>query len=577
MAAYQVKRQIRNRVVPKVAMRYERMMRRAAARLPLPAFAGQIPPAVATFVGSYYRQTDAEMNDATEGRFTLFGRTVDFESIEGIDWSYRLADEDDIHLWPLKLAHLEVLHSLIASCDPSRHKSAIAITNSFAESRSFRARDAFAIAWSPYSASHRLLAILSGLSLAVQGGGIAADVRADLERFARLDAGFLWQNIEHELRNNHTERNLAALCLYHLAAESISPRRAKILDREVSQIIGDTILADGMQVERSAMYQGLTAMSLTIFAACPFLSRSTRLLAEDRASAVIRAWLFLTHSDGEIALFNDSWHGEVPAPRSIIDAEAYPPPAALSDAGYFRLNSGHVDVLFDAGEIGPHCSPAHGHADFLAVEIDVRGVRFVVDPGTSQYSTGEQRAFERSSASHNGPRFRGVEPVEYFGSFKVGRLNHAVPLPAELLSRLTVRAIGGQVETEAGLLRRIVCAAPSGGVIIVDRWHDDRHPGETTLLVPDAWHLSRSSGSVVRADCSELQTDVEVYQGSVASLEKACWSRRMMHLEPAHTIVLEPERIDGIQQLVYGIGVVSDVEVASIRDSLAASVDALSP
>jgi hypothetical protein len=566
MAAYQLKRLVRNKTVPKISVHYDNMIRATAARLPPLAHCDRVPLDLASFIGGFYHHTDAEMHDAARGRFTIFGQTVDFESIAGIDWCYRLPDENDIHLWPLKLSHLEVLHSLIASGDPTHHKTAIALLNSFTEFRTFASSQAFAIGWSPYGASHRLLAILSGLSTALQRGSIAADVRTDLEAFAQLDAGFVWQNIEHELRNNHTERNLAALCLYHLAAGAGSSARAKVLDREVSRIIRETVLADGMQVERSAMYQGLTVMSLRIFAACPFLSAATRELASDRAGAAIGAWLFLTHSDGEIALFNDSWIGEVPPPETILDSNSFTVPRALPEAGYFRLAAGSVVAIFDAGDIGPRCSPAHGHADFLALEVDVHGRRFIVDPGTSQYSTGPQRAFERSSASHNGPRYCGVEPVEYFGSFKVGKLNHAVTLPATALSELSFEAVGGHIRTTVGWCTRVVCALPSGGLLVIDRWGSPEPAGVTSILIPSEWRVYNESPTVVRARSADAETALAVYQGRLRASDAAMWSRHYLRTERALSITFEPAHEPaGSQQLVFGIGVLRPSEVPAIR------------
>jgi hypothetical protein len=566
MAAYQLKRLARNKAVPEIAAHYDRMIRATAATLPLPTYCDRIPLNLASFIGAFYHHKDVEMHDVARGRFTILGRTVDFDSIAGIDWCHRLPDEKDIHFWRMKLAQLEVVHSLIASSDPTHHKTAIALLNSFIESRTFASNEAFEIGWSPYGASHRLLAILSGLSIASQKDGIAADVRADLEAFTQLDAGFVWRNIEHELRNNHTERNLAALCLYHNAAASISPARAKVLDREVGRIIRATVLADGMQIERSAMYQGLTVMSLRIFGACSFLSTATAELANERADAAIRAWLFLTHNDGEIALFNDSWIGEVPSPETILDSDSLTLPPALPEAGYFRLTSGSVVAILDAGDIGPRWNPAHGHADFLALEVDAHGRRFIVDRGTSQYSSGSQRDDERSSASHNGPRYCGVEPVEYLGSFKVGKLNRAVPLPTTVLSKLSVAAIGGRIRISAGSCTRVVCAAPSGGLVIVDRWGSPQPAGVTTILIPSEWRINTESPTRVRARSADAETTLAVYQGQLEAVDAATWSRHYMRTEPSFSVTLVPEHDPaGSQQLVFGIGVQRPSEVPAIR------------
>jgi hypothetical protein len=566
MAAYQLKRLLRNKTAPKIAAYYEQTIRAAATRLPSPTFCDQIPLDLATFIGAFYRHTEYEMRDAAHGRFTILGRTVDFESIAEIDWHYRLPDEHDIHLWRMKLAQLEVLHSLIASGDPTHHKTAIALLNRFTESCTVASRDAFAIGWSPYGVSHRLLAVLSGLSIAVRKCSIAAGSRAVLEAFTKLDAGFLWQNIEHDLRNNHTERNLAALCLYHLAAEPISRERAHVLNREVDRIICSTVLADGMQIERSAMYQGLAVMSLRIFAACSFLSSATRELASERADAAARAWLFLTHEDGEIALFNDSWIGEVPAPATILDSDSFALPPALPEAGYFRQTSGGVVAILDAGEIGPRWNPGHGHADFLALEVDVHGRRFIVDPGTSQYSSGPQRAYERSAASHNGPRYSGVEPVEYADSFKVGKLNSAAPLRSTDLSRLSVAAIGGRMRTSVGSCTRVVCALPSGGLLVVDRWASPQPVGVTSVLIPSAWRINIEGRTMVHARSADDETTLAVYQGRLRAVDAATWSRRYTQTERAHLVCLEPAHEPcGSQQLVFGIGVERPSEVAAIR------------
>lgn len=566
MAAYQLKRLARNWTAPKVATHYERLIRARAANLPPPQSCARIPLNLADFVGAFYHHTDDEMRDAARGRFNILGRTVDFDSIAGIDWSYRLPDEKDHHLWRMKLAQLEILHSLVASSDPTHHKTAIALLNSFSQSRSFASGDAFAIGWSPYGASHRLLAVLSSLSIVIQTGSMAADARAQLEAFAQLDAGFLWQNIEHDLRNNHTERNLAALCLYHLAAGSISPARAKVLDREVDRIIGATVLADGMQIERSAMYQGLTVMSLRIFAACPFLSAATRELAGERADAATGAWLFLIHSDGEIALFNDSWIGEVPPPATILDSAPITVPAALRESGYFRLVAGSMVAILDAGEIGPRWNPGHGHADFLSLEVDVHGRRFIVDPGTSQYSTGPQRTYERCAASHNGPRYVNVEPVQYSGCFKVGKLNHAAPFPETLLSQLSVAAMGGRLETSVGWCTRVVCALPSGGLLVIDRWGSRQPLGAATVLIPSEWRLETQSPTVLGARCADAETMLTAYHGRLGSVDGTTWSRRYLQTERAHAVTLEPAHDSGgAQKLVFGVGVIEPSEVARTR------------
>jgi hypothetical protein len=520
---------------------------------------------LATFVGAFYRHTEERMTSAAHGEFTFLGRTVDFGAIGSIDWSYRLPEESDCFLWRMKLAQLDVLHSLVVSGISTHQDTAVALIDSFANSRSFRSPDAFSTVWSPYDTSHRLLAILSALAISASESGVPEELAARLRALARLDAGFLWRNVEHEMRNNHTERNLAALCFYYLAAGSISSRHANILDREVARIIRLTVLPDGMQAERSAMYQGLTVMSLRIFAACPFLSDTTRTRARDCADAAARAWLFLTHGDGEIALFNDSWVGEVPRPATVLDLQSTRPALSLPKAGYCRLSSGGVDAIMDAGEIGPKWNPAHGHPDFLSLEVDAYGRRFIVDPGTSQYSTGPKRDYERSWANHNGPHYAGVELLEYVGRFKVGRLTRATPLSAQALSRLTFDAIGGHITTPTGSCMRIVCAAPKGGLLVIDRWSSMDHKGVTNILVPGEWKISRQSHTRLLAQTGHAQVALTMFGGHIDLLQPKTWSCRYFESQPAVSVRLQPEFMTaGYQQLAFGLGEIKQEDAHGI-------------
>ena len=163
---------------------------------------------------------------------------------------------------------------------------------------------------------------------------------------------------------------------------------ARMLDREVRGIVTATVLPDGVQVERSAMYQGLSVMALRIFAATPFLARETRDLVAARTERASLAWAALSHPDGEIALFNDSWFSETPPAASALVAPAAEGRTILPNGGYARLAQGDDVLIFDAGPIGPAWNPGHGHADFLAVELSMGGKRFLVDPGTSSVFLG---------------------------------------------------------------------------------------------------------------------------------------------------------------------------------------------
>lgn len=552
MALHQTKRILRNRIVPKFPDRYARSIDIEATKLAGAIDAARVPIGLAQFIGSYYAIDDQTMDAAAEGIFTLLGRRVDFGDFDSIDWSYKLPDERDHHLWRMKLTQLEIVHSLLASSDPQRHQFSVRLLEAAGNAASFGDATAFKLFWAPYGASHRLLAICSGLALAQEAGSISPEVLHAVHEFMARDAAFLWRNIEFDLRNNHTERNLAALCLFHLASGAPSPARRRMLDRSITNLVRATVLPDGMQIERSAMYQGLTCMSLRIFASTTFLSDDTRSLARERGAAAEAAWLFLTHADGEIALFNDAWMDEIPPAREVLGDTALVA-EGLPHGGYQALKSGTIQVWLDSGEIGPTWNPGHGHADFLAIELDVAGRRLIVDPGTSQYSTGEQRSWERAAASHNGPRLGDVEPVEYSGCFKVGRMAAAEALTSAALSNLPGDAIGGMLNVGSHRLARLVVALPKGGVLVADAWSAPSPPGSVDLLIPADWAPAPGAGHVLLT-AGDTATCLSAVRGTLGTPIAARWTRYFMTPEPAWSLALTPESYGTGQRSAFVVG-----------------------
>jgi hypothetical protein len=89
--------------------------------------------------------------------------------------------------------------------------------------------------------------------------------------------------------------------------------------------------------------------------------------------------------------------------------EATPPRAtsrAFEPSGYFVMRDGwrrdSSFALIDCGRHGSEAGPGHAHSDALAIELAVRGVTWLVDPGTYVYgSDPEARDWFRSTSAHN--------------------------------------------------------------------------------------------------------------------------------------------------------------------------------
>jgi len=92
--------------------------------------------------------------------------------------------------------------------------------------------------------------------------------------------------------------------------------------------------------------------------------------------------------------------------------------AALESSGY-RISRNNLGdhLVFDCGPHG-FLNGGHAHADALAVVLTIRGLAFLVDPGTASYTMDpERRDRFRSSAMHNTVVVNGRSQSDASGPF----------------------------------------------------------------------------------------------------------------------------------------------------------------
>lgn len=535
MALYHAKRIFRNKLSAKFPSAYASHINNMMARVPtLGTDVGHLT--MAKEVAWFYDQAYADKAvDAAKGRFNFLSQEVDFGSASAVNWHHKVSAEQDFHLWRQKLNHMGFICPMLIRGDEEQLGAVVDFILGFRQQASFGHAECFSSAWFPYSASHRILAIMSGYLIARETRDLPENLQTLIEAFLQWNAAFVLANIEHELKNNHVERNLAALCFYYTHAKNVPAGIAQRLDRVVAELVRDTLLPDGLSAERSAMYQGMTVMSLQVFANTPFLTAKTLALVTHRLHHAKRAWFFMTHPDGEIALFNDSWFGEIPSPTELLAKEDFERCEVLRDAGYGRFQQGDIFALFDAGPIGPSWNPGHGHADFLSLELDVAGIRFIVDPGTYQYSTGPRRIYDRAAESHNGPSIKGQEPVTYKGAFRVGTLASA-RLLCENISQDT---LAGELIDKRDLLRRKVTLSEEV-IYVQDTWATEKPAAYVRILVPHFWQIVEHDVRTVLFAHAGIQTALVVTCGEVSSVTDGQWSCRYLQDLKAHVIELVP-------------------------------------
>lgn len=548
MVTYMLRREAKIFLVPRFPDAYRRAIQyRANDFRSLPASSEQPGPGLRAAADFYCHEYRAMARDVSKGVVALNNRTVDFGSVDAIDWNHALPEDGDHQMWRVKLAHMGFLCPMLAEGDHVQCGLAGQLVAHAHATTDIATRGSFKAFWFPYAASHRLLSLGAGLVVARSRGHLSAATDRTLTNFLALNAAFVLDTIEHELCNNHVERNLAGLCLYFTYIAAIPPRLAHRIEADVAYLLNRTLLADGTQVERSPMYQGLSMVSLGVMAEAPFLSDGLRAEIQRHAAASRRAFATLCHPDGNVALFNDSWHGEVPTWHG--------PPApdgrtVLLQGGYARLSQGSDVCLLDAGPLGPTWNPGHGHADFLSLEISLGGTRLIVDPGTSRYNNGPDRCRERSAAAHNGPVWEGHEPVEFFGSFKVGRLCAAQMIDPGLLPQGTIAGVFNPVP---GWVGRIVRHIPDLGWTIGDVWHGNA-PASLRWLIPAPWSVRPAGEHFVLNHGSTGSVAHLQFAGACATMvEPAVCASHYGQTQPAQAVVIRPQP-GAEQRLVTWVG-----------------------
>ena len=256
---------------------------------------------------------------------------------------------------------------------------------------------------------------------------------------------WLMKRLEWHLLGNHLFANAKALVFAGVyfqgeEAESWLKQGLEIFARQLDE----QILKDGGNFERSPMYHAIFLEDvLDLINLSKAFPESLDAKLANHWGAVARKmldWLkFMSHPDGQIALFNDAAFGVAPA---ITDLQSYaqrleiditedenfddqsPDYNAikhLKDSGYIRLTPKNAVALLDVAPIGPDYLPGHAHADTLSFELSIFGQRVIVNGGTSCYGLSPKRLRERQTVSHSTVEIDGESSSEVWAGFRVAR------------------------------------------------------------------------------------------------------------------------------------------------------------
>jgi uncharacterized heparinase superfamily protein len=406
------------------------------------------------------RTIAAAGDDLRSGRFAFVGETATYPN--HVDWN----DSQHSRLWQLNLHYFDLAPLWILDAAINGRRENLPQWQRLCHSWRMENRMGRFEAWNPYTLSRRIPNWIIAHQLAQLAGFADADADADLLRSLYRQAGFLYGNVEWDLPMNHLSANGRALCYAGVFFQGRSPQRwlRRGLKLIWQRLRRDTC-SDGGHAERSPMYHLLVLQDCL---ECLLVSRHAGVVWPSDTLAILRGMtLFseaLQHADGDLPLFNDAAHGiaaascEVvaagkallenggrsPVPacaatsfflNSVLADETPPDTPAVSVAprltafpasGYYVVHqpSNGLKVVFDCGEVGISEVGAHAHSDLLSYEMSLAGQRLVVDTGTSVYTRGARRQFERGIRAHNTLSVDGRDTCQPWSDYRLARRGH---------------------------------------------------------------------------------------------------------------------------------------------------------
>lgn len=512
--------------------------------LPLPDPASERLRAVAAAILPLQQAVHgAHLDGIAQGRFVLLNQPFDFGGIDRVSWRGEFREGNN-PLRRMTLAYFGWAVPLLARGQAAELEIVRKLLVSLEAQNPFRVAGVFRDVWNAYAASHRLINLLSGLALHRAAGG-TPDPGAErmILDHARFCAGFVSVHRERDLQYNHLMKNLVAMAVYCAGLPAVPPAFGFLRDA-VPRSIFQNVLADGGHAERSPMYHALAMIDIAVLRATGLYADGWGPQLDDAAARMRAALAVMSHPDGDIALFNDAWLGEAPPAAALIDGVVAPATARLPVTGYARIAEGGDAVILDCGPCGPDDNPGHAHADFLSVEASFGGRRMIVDTGVPTYTAGAARDRSRSAASHNAPHLDGVEPIEFWKSFRVGRRGTATELADRRLAGIAPLWCAGRHSGYAHVgveMRRWVGLWPGQGVLICDIGLGRKHRAQSChFLVDGGWSAERSAAAATFG-CDGLVLHARTPAGRLRDVRPARYWPRFGVEAPAHLMVVYPE------------------------------------
>ena len=236
---------------------------------------------------------------------------------------------------------------------------------------------------------------------------------------------YLLNHLEKHLLANHYFEDLKALVIASTFFGDDKVR--KVATAKLIEQCGEQIHDDGMQFERSPMYQKILLEDL--------IRVEVALESEGNKNEKIRSYIkkmldvaySLESRLDRLPLFNDCGKNITKSIEALVKASenwlkiAPEKKYSFSNSGFYIFEFGDGwKLVVDGGQPGPDYSPGHAHCEVMSFELFHKGKPFFVNCGTFAYQC-DQRSFFKSTQAHNTVQVCGVEQSECWSSFRMAR------------------------------------------------------------------------------------------------------------------------------------------------------------
>ena len=351
------------------------------------------------------------------------------------------------------------------------------------------------VGWAPFPISLRSFA---WGKLLLDEGALAGDAAARTTLVGSLadQLATLAADPETHLLANHYLWNQLALVFGGVLLDGSESEIWRGAQAALCAELAEQVPADGLHYERCPSYHALlleNLLDLINVARAPEARLRTDTLDYLIATAerMLGALRFLTHPDGEIALFGDSAFGVAQRPEILLayaealglDTKAGSGAVHLCESGFARLEAGPFTLLVTASLPSPSHQPGHAHCDALSFELSFGSERVVTDTGVTEYVPGPLREAARATTSHATVEIEGEEQAELWAAHRIGgRPDVALPsvIPSPEGGGAAEAVCAGWATPE--VLHRRRFELDGSGLVIIDSF--DRPPREACFSFP---------------------------------------------------------------------------------------------